>query len=131
LILVDTSVWSLALRRNQPVESAHTAHFRQALADGDVVLTGVVLQELLQGLAPGPTKDRLVGELGKLSLIVPTRNDHVLAAEFFTVCRKQGVQFATVDALIAAICVERGLPLLTVDRDFAHAADWIGLTLWS
>ena len=98
--------------------------------DGDVVLTGVVLQEVLQGLVEGPTKDRLVAELTKLSLLVPSRDDHLLAAEIFTTCRRNGVQMATVDALLAALCVRRDLVLLSTDKDFIHAAGQIDLVIW-
>jgi hypothetical protein len=130
VLLVDTSVWSLALRRDRPKQNRHVRRFEQALVDGDVVLTGVVLQELLQGLVEGPTKDRLVIELSKLSLLVPSRDDHVLAAELFTTCRRNGVQLATVDALLAAICSRRTLALLTTDNDFVHAARHVDLTVW-
>jgi len=130
MLLVDTSVWSLALRRDHPRRNRHVRRFQEALVDGDVVLTGVVLQEVLQGLVEGPTKDRLVAELTKLSLLVPSRDDHLLAAEIFTTCRRNGVQMATVDALLAALCVRRDLVLLSTDKDFIHAAGQIDLVIW-
>lgn len=102
MLLVDTSVWSLALRRRRPVASPHVDRFRQSLTDGDVILTGIVMQELLQGMNEGPTKDGVVAELGKLSLLVPERADHRTAAEVYTSCRSKGVQVGTVDALLAA-----------------------------
>ena len=48
MLLVDTSVWSLALRRRHPVDSPHVVRFREALTAGEVVLPGIVMQELLQ-----------------------------------------------------------------------------------
>lgn len=131
MLLVDTSVWSLALRRDRPRRSRHVERFGRALTDGEVVLTGVVLQELLQGLVDGATKARLVAELSKLSLLVPTRDDHMLAAEVFTTCRRNGVQLATVDALLAALCIRRRLTMLTTDKDFGHAARFVDLTVWT
>lgn len=131
MILVDTSVWSLALRRDQPPSSdRHVERFHEALMDGDVVLTGVVLQEVLQGLVDGSVKERLVGHLAKLSLLVSSREDHSYAAELFTVCRRNGVQLATVDALLAALCIRRDLTLLSADQDFVHAARHIDLVVW-
>jgi predicted nucleic acid-binding protein len=100
------------------------------LLDGEVVLTGVVLQELLQGLRAGPVLDRVVAELSKLSLLVPSRDDHQQAAELFTTCRRNGVQLATVEALIAALCVRRDLVLLSSDNDFRHAARFVDLRVW-
>jgi predicted nucleic acid-binding protein len=130
MLLVDTSVWSLALRRDHPRRDRHVRRFHDALTDGEVVLTGVVLQELLQGLVDGSAKDRLVAQLVKLSLLVPSRDDHLMAAELFTTCRRKGVQLGTVDALLAALCIRRDLVLLSTDRDFTHAARHIGLTIW-
>lgn len=129
-MLVDTSVWSLALRRDQPRDDRHVRQLRECLREGEAVLTGVVLQELLQGLVPGETRDRLLAPLQKLSLLVPARDDHLLAAELFTTCRRRGVQLATVDALLAALCVRRGLTMLSADRDFEHAAAHIDLHVW-
>ena len=131
MMLVDTSVWSLALRRESPRRSRYVQRFHKALSDGEVVLTGVVLQEVLQGLVAGPTRDRLVNEMSKLSLLVPSRDDHLLGAEFFTTCRRSGVQIATVDSLLAAMCSRRNLRLLTTDKDFLHAARHVELSVWS
>lgn len=130
MLLVDTSVWSLALRRDRPRRDEHVRRFEEALRDGEVVLPGIVLQELLQGLSPGPVKDSLVERLSRLALLLPGRADHMAAAELFTQCRRAGVQLASVDALIAAMCVRRDLPLLTTDKDFRHAAPHIGLVVW-
>ena len=51
-LLVDTSVWSLALRRDGLVEATEVIALREALYGADTVVTrttGLVLQELLQG----------------------------------------------------------------------------------
>lgn len=87
MLLVDTSVWSLALRRRHPVDSPHVVRFREALTAGEVVLPGIVMQELLQNLSDGRIKDGIVAELGKLPLLVPNRSDHRQAAELYTTCR--------------------------------------------
>jgi len=47
-LLVDTSVWSLALRRDAPQPAPEVDALRQALLGTDQVLTtGLILQELL------------------------------------------------------------------------------------
>ena len=104
--------------------------FREALTRGEVILTGIVMQELLQNLSDGPMKSGVVAELDKLSLLVPERGDHHVAAEVYTTCRRNGVQLGTVDALIVALCVRRDLVLLSADRDFEHAAPFADLKLW-
>ena len=57
-LFVDTSAWSLALRRDTQSDHPAVAILRSALLGGDtIVITGIVLQELLQGFS-GP-KDRV------------------------------------------------------------------------
>lgn len=130
MMLVDTSVWSLALRRDHPAKNRFVKKFGQALFDGEVVLTGIILQELLQGLVDGAAKERLIETLSTLPLLVPSRSDHTIAAELLTTCRRHAVQLGTVDALIAALCVRRNLTLLSTDKDFRHAAKFIELAIW-
>lgn len=129
MLLVDTSVWSLALRRRRPVASPHVDRFREALTTGEVILTGIVMQELLQNLGDGNVKEGIVTELDKLPLLVPERGDHQVAAEVYDLPQK-GVQVGTVDALIAALCLRRDLDLLSTDRDFEHMAQFTELKLW-
>ena len=51
---MDTSVWSLALRRDAPPDVAEVRRLKDALsADEPVLSTGIVLQELLQGYTAG------------------------------------------------------------------------------
>lgn len=132
MLLVDTSIWSLAFRRDVRSTDARVEHLRASLVGGaDVAVTGIVLQELLQGIRGPKDRDRLVERLAALPLIQPDRADHVEAATIHTTCRRAGVQLATVDALLAALCIRRDLALLTADRDFDHAARVIPLRVWS
>lgn len=49
-LLVDTSVWSLAFRRDGEVDRPEVEALRMALLAGErLVTTGVIVQELLQG----------------------------------------------------------------------------------
>ena len=60
-LFVDTSVWSLALRRNASA-GPEVQRLRDALIDGEsIATTGLVLQEILQGLR-GPKTPALVAE---------------------------------------------------------------------
>jgi len=126
-LLVDTSVWSLALRRDTAATEPEVATLKDALAGSDVVVTtGLVLQELLQGFVGPKAKAQIIESFAALALVQPDREDHVAAAEL----RNAGVQLGTVDAVIAQLCVRHGLMLLTTDRDFAHAAKHSKLKLW-
>lgn len=129
-LLVDTSVWSLALRRDQPELDPAVAALRRALAGQDLVATtGVIVQEILQG-ALHATRDRVLEHFGRLQYVAPDRDDHVAAAELRNGCRQHGVQLGTIDALIAALTIRHGLTLLTTDQDFTFAARWVPLPLW-
>lgn len=131
MLLVDTSVWSLAFRRDQPPDDPRVEHLRRALLRAaDVALTGLILQELLQGVRGPKQRDVLIERLNKLPLVEPDRRDHVAAAEVRNTCRRRGVQLGTVDALIAALCIRHELTLLTADADFDHAARIIPLHVW-
>ena len=51
-VLVDTSVWSLALRRDAPPDIKETQLLAQCLQRRDVLFsTGIIVQELLQGFS--------------------------------------------------------------------------------
>ena len=134
-LLVDTSVWSLALRRDAPPELPEVQALAEALADSDVVLTtGLVLQELLQGfagLSDHSAAASIVERFSALALVQPDRDDHVAAAALRNTCRRAGVQLGTVDAVIAQLCIRHGLTLLTTDQDFTHAAKHSELKVWS
>ena len=131
MLLVDTSVWSLAFRRDNPPDDPLVEHLRQSLTNGaDVSLTGIILQELLQGVRGPKQRRMLLTRLEALPLIVPERRDHVEAAEVRNTCRRRGVQLGTVDALIAALCIRHRLTLLTSDQDFHHAARFIPVAVW-
>lgn len=131
-LLVDTSVWSLALRRDVPTQEPEVHALIEALNGSDVVVTtGLVLQELLQGFSGPKAASAIVERFSALALVQPNRDDHIAAAEIRNSCRRAGVQLGTVDALIAQLCIGNDLTLLTTDQDFLHAARRCKLRVWS
>ena len=130
-LLVDTSVWSLALRRDGSTESREVIALRNALNGADaVVTTGLVLQELLQGFSGPRDRKAIVERFGALPLIQPDRQDHIGAAEVRNVCRRNGVQVGTIDALLIQLCGRYELTLLSTDKDFANAVLYVSFKLW-
>lgn len=130
-LLVDTSVWSLALRRDQPPDEPALRLLSSALTGGDSVLTtGLVLQELLQGFNGPAARDAILDRFRAIPFLVPDRRDHVEAAELRNVCRRRGSQVGTIDALLAQLCLRHHLTMLTTDRDFARIADVRPFDLW-
>jgi predicted nucleic acid-binding protein len=132
MLLVDTSVWSLALRRDIAATQPEVWHLQQALlGEQTVVTTGLVLQELLQGFSGPKARGQIIDCFSSLPLVQPDRQDHVDAAALRTKCRQGGVQIGTIDALLAQLCIRHQLTLLTTDQDFAHAARHCQLRIWS
>ena len=130
-LLVDTSVWSLALRRDAPPDLPVTRALRAALSGDDlVVTTGIVLQELLQGAVRDSSRQLITERFRAIALVQPDRDDHIAAADIRNRCRANGVQLGTIDALLAALCIRRQLTLLSTDRDFADASRHCDVRLW-
>jgi hypothetical protein len=131
-LLVDTSVWSLAFRRDEASSAPEVRALRQALESGEtVVSTGVILQELLQGFAGPRARADIVERFAALPLLAPDRQDHIDAAELRNRCRRAGVQIGTIDALLAQLCIRHQLTLLTTDNDFVRAALHCPLRVWT
>lgn len=130
-MLVDTSVWSLALRRDAEQSAPEVEALRHALLGTDQVFTtGLVLQELLQGFAGPKARAQLVERLSALAFLQPDKEDHIEAAEVRNSCRRRGVQVGTIDALLIQLCRRHDLVLLTTDQDFHAAAKHIDFRLW-
>lgn len=130
-LFVDTSVWSLALRRDVSVATPETRELIRVLGAGEtVVTTGLVLQELLQGFAGPRQRERIVERFSALPLVVPDRRDHIDAAELRNRCRRAGFQIGTIDALLAQLCLRHELTMLTADGDFRRIAVRSPLRLW-
>lgn len=130
-LLVDTSVWSLALRRDHEVTEPEVHHLRDALLGSDIVITtGLVLQELLQGFSGPKAAAQIIESFAALPLLQPDREDHIGAANLRNTCRQAGVQIGTIDALLAQLCVRHDLTLLTTDKDFTYVARHCPLRVW-
>ncbi len=132
MLFVDTSVWSLALRRDRvPAHIPQVERLRQALQSGeDLPTTGLVLQELMQGINGPKERPTMLARFASLPLLVPDRRDHAEAAMLHSSCRRAGVQAGTIDALLAQLCIRHRLLMLTTDSDFIRIADLAPLEVW-
>lgn len=131
-LLVDTSVWSLAFRRDTEVAIAEVKTLQHALDGADQVFTtGLVLQELLQGFTGPKARSQLIERFATLGFIQPDREDHIEAAEVRNLCRRNGVQIGTIDAVLIQLCRKHDLVLLSSDNDFRSASKHIKFRMWS
>ena len=131
-LFVDTSVWSLAWRRDQASSAPEVSELERALKSGDsIYTTGLVLQELLQGFSRPKAHKQIIEHFSALPLLVPDRQDHIQAADLRNTCRRKGKQVGTIDALIAQLCVRHDLVILTTDKDFQQIATVVSLSVWT
>lgn len=127
-ILVDTSVWSLAMRRDEQPNSPELKILIRALDSGEeIYCTGIILQELLQGFAGAKAVDAIVERFAAIPMLVPETADYIQAAEIRNKSRRKGVQIGTIDALIAQLSLRYKLSLLTSDKDFKHMSKAVKL----
>lgn len=131
-LLVDTSVWSLALRRDVEASEPEVHRLKEALLGADIVVTtGLVLQELLQGFSGAKARAQIIEHFRALPLIQPDREDHIAAADLRNTCRKAGIQAGTIDALLAQMCIRHDLTILSTNGDFKHIAKHCALRVWT
>jgi predicted nucleic acid-binding protein len=129
-VLVDTPVWSLALRRRKRSEDAPTTSALASLVeDGRVALIGPIRQELLSGIKERAQFDRLREHLRAFPDTEITSRDYEEAASFFNQCRSQGLQGSNTDFLICAIATRNEFSIFTTDQDFTHFATVLPIRL--
>ena len=118
-VIVDTSVWSLALRRNTPPTSFPAVTILQDLITDDrVILLGAIRQEILSGVRSSEQFMRLRDYLRAFADLELATEDYELAADFFNTCRSNGIQGSNTDFLLCAVAHRRSYSILTTDKDF-------------
>ncbi|TWJ32714.1 type II toxin-antitoxin system VapC family toxin [Geobacter argillaceus] len=130
-VLVDTSVWSLALRRNQPADGPEVSELIELIREVRVQVIGPVRQELLSGVKSQAQFQKLRNHLRAFPDLELTTGDYETAAEFFNLCRGKGIQGSNTDFLICAVAVRRKIPIFTTDGDFPLFQPHLPITLHS
>jgi predicted nucleic acid-binding protein len=133
-VLVDTSVWSVALRRRtsgelRVVEQAAAQELSTLIEEARACMAGCIRQEVLSGIASATQFDRLRDKLGAFDDLAAASPTYEAAARFFNLCRAHGVQGSHIDFLICALAHEHQVPIFTLDADFARYAEVCGLQL--
>ena len=129
-ILVDTSVWSLALRKGVPTEHPAVERLDACLAGHeDLFLSPVILQEILQAFRSETTVRKVAGYLEPFPLLSLDRQGIETAARLFRMSRSRGITASTIDCQIAATAIQHECLLLTADRDFERLSDVTDLRL--
>ena len=126
-VLVDTSVWSLALRKKE--QSEVVKKLTDLILESMVVIIGPVRQELLSGISDTATFHNLKTKLQSFDDLDITTQDYETAAVFFNLCRKNGIQGSHIDFLICAVTHNNDLLIFTTDNDFLHYAKYLPIRL--
>ena len=115
-VLVDTSVWSDVLRsKNSTMLSQQLS---ELIIEGRVEIIGPIRQEILSGIKSESQFEKLKEYLEVFPDISLSSSDHVLAAQFFNICRGKGIQGSHIDFLICAVAKNHQLAILSLDKDF-------------
>jgi len=117
-VIVDTSVWSLALRRSNPKRSEAVDRFRVEVTQGNVIMLGPIRQELLSGIRDNAVWEALKDKLRAFPDHPIETEDYETAGAYFNTCRSNGVQGTHTDLLICAVSTRCDFDILTTDNDF-------------
>lgn len=133
-LLVDTPVWSLALRRKHadlsPREDRVTQALAEVIRDGRAQLVGVVRQELLSGIREEERFRKLRDYLRAFDDPPLETGDYEQAAQMHNRCRARGIAGSAIDFLICAIASRRNWQIFTTDKDFDRYSRVLGLKLY-
>jgi hypothetical protein len=132
-VLVDTGIWSLALRRHRgrlsEAENQRIASLHELIEDGLARLIGPIRQELLSGIREPVQFERLCDRLRAFQDEALTTADFEQAAHWSNECRRRGIAGSGVDFLICAVAVARGWQIFTTDGDFRAYAKAVPIRL--
>jgi predicted nucleic acid-binding protein len=132
-VLIDTPVWSLALRRKTTQlnreERQRVEEWKTLVSDGRAKLAGIIRQEVLSGIRDARDFERLRERLAAFDDVPADTTDHERAASYFNACRAKGVTPTSFDVLICALAARHGLAIFTTDTDFSRYAKIVPIRL--
>ncbi len=129
-LLIDTSVWSEALRRKEkPLNSSEPLVRRIIENNDEIIIIGIILQEILSGIANENLFLEIKNILNDFSYIEIKKEDYIYAAELRNKCRRKGITAGSVDFLIASVAIKNNLILVTYDYDFKNISKYTELKI--
>ncbi len=134
-VIVDTSVWSLVLRRKPEQlsdrELQYTTLLNQLVYSRKAHLLEPIRQEVLSGIKQITQFEALKIQLRTLPTLALLTEDYERAAMYFNLCRSSGVQGSNTDLLICATSIGNNMAILTTDKDFQAYARLLPINLLS
>jgi len=131
-ILIDTSVWSMALRRSKPnkKEVQVSEELTTLIRNYRIAIIGPIRQELLSGISNRTVFEDLKNKMSLFEDYLIKTSDYEQAAEYANTCRKNGVQGSHTDFLICAVAVKNGWGIFTEDEDFQNFQNYLPIKLY-
>jgi predicted nucleic acid-binding protein len=134
MVLVDTPIWSLALRRSvsalNPREQILTAALRELIRDRRAKIIGPVRQELLSGIRLQTVFQQVCERLRAFDEPILETADYEDAAHTQNHCRTRGIAGSPTDFLICAAAIRRDWQIFSTDHDFTRYASVIPISLY-
>lgn len=130
-VLVDTCIWSHALRTKKPEFEAQVKTLAALIADQRVLILGAIRQEVLSGYSDPNKFEVLKTRLSYFDNTPVLDEDYVVAAKFYNLCRQKGIQGSHIDLLICAVAVRLDCPILTTDKDFSLYQQHVPIKLFA
>jgi len=128
-VIVDTVVWSLALRRTDPC-AAVGRELASLIEEQRILLLGPIRQEILSGYSEHAHFERLQSKLSFFENQPILDGDYVRAAEYHNTCRRRGIQGSHTDYLICSCASRLQASIYTRDKDFQHYAGVLPISLY-
>jgi predicted nucleic acid-binding protein len=127
-VLVDTCIWSYALRHKNPNFEIELK-LKELIKDGRVIIIGPIRQEILSGISRESQFESLKEHLSPFEDVPLSSNHFIKAAEFSNICMKKGVQGSNTDFLLCSVAYLESAAIFTADADFKNYRKYLPIVL--
>lgn len=128
-VIVDTSIWLLALRRKKKQSTSEIRILESLIDNQNICMLGPIRQELLSGIKDQKQFTQLKEVLSSFDDYPIITKDYELASEYFNLFRSKGIQGSNTDFLICAVSNRSHFPIFTTDKDFEKFSKFMNITL--
>ncbi len=130
-VLVDTCIWSLALRGKSPRDITASEELTKLIYAEKAKIIGPIRQEVLSGYSDIKQYNKLKNKLMYFPNEPITDEDYLSAAKFSNLCRQKGIQGSHIDFLICAVADRLKMRIFTYDKDFEYYSQLTPIILHS
>ena len=129
-VIVDTCIWSLALRGKEPKNITIAKQLTSLIDENRAKILGSIRQELLSGYSNLNQYKKLRDKMFWFPNEAIIDEDYEIAAEFSNKCRKKGIQGSHTDFLICAVSVRLNMQIFTEDKDFSYYREYLPIDMY-